>query len=72
MIVIGILVNGSVVTIGTMAELRKKYEDYSIVINRVTEGCENEVEKVIKMLIPKAMLDLNPEEKGIVYRVRNY
>ncbi len=64
--------NGSVVTIGTMAELRKKYEDYSIVINRVTEGCENEVDKVVKMLIPKAVLDLNPEERGITYRVRNH
>ena len=64
------MVNGGLVTIGSLPELRKKYEDYFIVIDGAVEETQNEIEKVIKTLLPKAILDKNPDQKGLVFRVR--
>jgi len=66
---LGILVNGSLLTIGTLPELRKKYEDYFIVIDGAAEGCIEEIDRVVKSLLPKAIYDPNPEQKGLVFRV---
>jgi len=62
-------VNGSFATIGAMPELRKKYEDYLVVIEGVTEGFMEELCKIIKTIFPKAILDPNPEQPGTVFRV---
>jgi len=62
-------VNGSLLTIGTLPELRKKYEDYFIVIDGAAEGCIEEIDRVVKSLLPKAIYDPNPEQKGLVFRV---
>jgi len=64
------MVNGSFATIGNISDLRKKYEDYLIAIDEVAEGCFNELEKIVKLVFPKAILDPNPEQKGIVFRVK--
>ena len=63
--------NGGFVTVGSLPELRKKYEDYFIVIDGAGAFGEsqNEIEKVIKTLLPKAILDKNPDQKGLVFRV---
>ena len=52
-----------------MSELKKKYEDYFIVINGLAESHFAEVEKLIKTLLPLAKLDPSPDEKGILFRV---
>jgi len=62
-------VNGSIVTIGNMIELKKKYEDYFIVINGLPGNLISEVEKLIKSLLPLAKLDPSPDEKGVLFRV---
>jgi len=66
------MVNGSFATIGALTEMRKKYEDYLIVIDGVVEGFLEELEKVIKLVISKALLDPNPEQPGTVFRVRKH
>ena len=66
------MVNGSFATIGALTELKKKYEDYLIVIDGVVEGFLEELEKVIKLLIPKALRDPNPEQPGTVFKVRRH
>ena len=66
---IGIIVNGSFATIGALTELRKKYEDYLIVIEGVAEGFLKGLEKIITTVISKAKLDPNPEQPGTVFRV---
>ena len=63
------MVNGSFATIGALTELRKKYEDYLIVIDGIVEGFLGELERIILTLIPKAKLDPNPEQPGTVFRV---
>lgn len=66
---LGILVNGSLVSVGALPELRKKYEDYFIVIEGAAEETESEIEKIVKTLLPKAIIDKNPDQSGLVFRV---
>jgi len=63
------LVNGSFATIGNLSELRKKYEDYLIVIDEDAKKSVDDIERVIKSLFPRAKIDTNPEYKGLVFRV---
>ena len=63
------MVNGGLVTVGSLPELRKKHEDYFIVIDGAVGETQNEIEKVIKALLSKAILDKNPDQKGLVFRV---
>ena len=67
---LGILVNGSFMTIGSLPELRRKYEDYFIVIDGAVKEVIEEIDRVIKSLLPKAKIDPNPEQKGLVFRVK--
>jgi len=66
---VGILVNGSFATIGNILEMRRKYEDYLIIIEEEPDKSLNEVEMLVKSLLPKAILDPNPEQKGKMFRV---
>ena len=68
---IGILVNGSFATIGSLSEMKKKYEDYLIVVEDAVPESVVDIERIVTALISKAKIDPNPEQKGLVFRV-NY
>jgi len=65
------MVNGSFSTIGNLTELRKKYEDYFVVIEGAVEEDKEHIERVIKSLLSKAKFDPSSEQKGLVFRVNS-
>jgi len=69
---LGIMVNGGFATIGNMVELRKKYENYLIVIDETELKVLDEIKLAVQSVSSKAIMDQNPERKGLVFRVRDY
>ena len=64
--------NGGFATIGTLTEMKKKYEDYLIVIDDAVEESIKDIDRVVKSLLSKAKIDPNPEQKGLMFRVINF
>jgi len=63
-------VNGIVSTIGTLNDLKKKYDDYLIVMEGAEQKHVSDIDRTIKDLFPKAKLDPNPDDKGLVFKVK--
>ena len=49
--------------------MKKKYEDYLIVIEDAPPENVADIDRIVKALISKAKIDPNPEVKGLVFRV---
>jgi len=69
---LGILANGTLQTIGTLANLKKKYGDYLIVVKMTDtgEGQKARVRKAIEFVLPEVLLDLALSKSDeLVFRI---
>jgi len=67
-------VNGTLQTIGTLADLKKSHADYLITI-KMTENpaLKIKLKKVINFIIPEAVVDEKNSKHGeIVFQVRDF
>lgn len=67
---LGIVVNGTIVNIGTISELRKSFIEHYIVIDEVEEGFLEMLVSNVKRIIPEAELMPQSENKVIKFKVR--
>lgn len=67
---IGILINGRFITIGSVSELKNKFGEYTIIIYQNYDGLsKRELDTLVKGVIPQAKMQANPTEKGVTYKV---
>ena len=65
----GILINGRFATLGTMSDLKNKFGEYSILIQRNEEGLSKvELRTLVKSVVPEADPS-NSEENGMMFKV---
>jgi len=64
---LGILVSGRLESVGRVSELRKKYEEYSVIIKNIEDDSVEYIEEIVKNIIPKAKARIN--QKGLTFKV---
>jgi len=64
---LGILVSGRLESVGRVAELRKKYEEYSVIIKNIEDDSVEYIKEIVKNIIPKAKASIN--QKGLMFKV---
>jgi len=67
--IIGIVVNGTLATIGTISALRKSYIVHYIIIDEVAEGFTEILTENVKGIIPEAEIIPHSTNKGMKFRV---
>jgi len=66
---LGILVNGSLVSIGNIADIRSSYQEYFLIVEEVSQGFKEILVSSLKKIIPEVSLDTTSDEKRMIFKV---
>jgi len=67
---LGILINGTLESVGSISELRKRYEEYSVIIKGIEDDSVDYLKDMIKNIIPKAQVDPTANQsKALTFKV---
>jgi len=66
---LGILVNGSMKSLGNIADIRRTYQEHYLTAEGVSNGFEDILASTIKRVLPEAVLDTNSDDKKMIFKV---
>jgi len=66
---LGILVNGSLMSVGNIADIRKTYQEHFVIVEGISNGFRNTLVSKIKEIVPESIVDLSSDDKRMIFKI---